>query len=54
MDVQDVECISRETALDRTCPECGSIDWFPALVRDDDGGFRLGAHCDDCLYSEVL
>lgn len=52
--VRDVERISHETALDGTCPECGSHDWYPALVRDARGNPDLGAHCDDCLHSEVL
>lgn len=52
--VRDVEYLSRNTALEGTCPECGSIDYYPALVHDQTGELRMGAHCDDRLHSEVL
>lgn len=49
-----VERISREVSLDRPCPECGSVECYPALVRDDEGDQDVGAHCDGCLHSRVL
>lgn len=52
--VCSVERISHETALDSSCPSCGGADWRPALVRDNDGDLDVGAHCNDCLHSEVL
>lgn len=54
MDVQDVEHISHETALDGTCPGCERNDRYPALVRDARNNLGLDAYCDDCLHSEVL
>ena len=52
--ILDVEKIGRDYRLDGTCPECGERTLFAALVRTDSGCMDIAAHCDCCLYGEVM